>query len=203
MLLNYVWHTSCSYNIYDIIVQMSFYVTMHLFHLFLTSSGQTRVLIPTLLSTDELQIPDLFHSACIFSLCRARYCLGMSIGQYKYWVLLSLTLGIILFLSPGYRAIVPLYPDIMSTSNNVIEHIVLLKVKSDTSDDDIKKLVEGAQSLRAIPGVISITVGATFAEEWMPDRRNGHTHTLSVRLQSKEGEWDIKCSELLVLLFCL
>ncbi len=76
----------------------------------------------------------------------------------------------------------------MSTTSTVIEHIVLLKVKSDTSDEDIKKLVEGVQSLRAIPGVISVTIGATFAEEWMPDRRNGHTHTLSCRLESKEGE---------------
>ena len=25
----------------------------------------------------------------------------------------------------------------------------------------------------------------------MPDRRNGHTHTLSVRLESKEGEWEV------------
>mmetsp|Transcript_21215 Transcript_21215/g.33329 ORF Transcript_21215/g.33329 Transcript_21215/m.33329 type:complete len:119 (+) Transcript_21215:183-539(+) len=75
----------------------------------------------------------------------------------------------------------------MSTTSTVIEHIVLLKVKPDTSDEDIKKLVEGAQSLRAIPGVISVTVGATFAEEWMPDRRHGHTHTLSCRLESKEA----------------
>ena len=69
----------------------------------------------------------------------------------------------------------------------VIEHIVLMKVKEDTSAEDIKKLVEGVHSLRTIPGVISITVGPTFAEEWMPDRRNGHTHTLSCRLQSKEA----------------
>ena len=71
--------------------------------------------------------------------------------------------------------------------STVIEHIVLLKVKPDTTDDDVKKLIEGAQSLKRIPGVISITVGSTFAEEWMPDRRNGHTHTLSVRLQSKDA----------------
>eukprot|EP00984_Skeletonema_dohrnii_P015095 scaffold6461_cov101-Skeletonema_dohrnii-CCMP3373.AAC.1 len=71
--------------------------------------------------------------------------------------------------------------------STVIEHIVLLKVKPEASDEDIKKLIEGAQSLRTIPGVISITVGSTFAEEWMPDRRNGHTHTLSCRLQSKEA----------------
>jgi len=73
--------------------------------------------------------------------------------------------------------------------STVIEHIVLLKVKPEASDEDIKKLIEGAQSLRTIPGVISITVGSTFAEEWMPDRRNGHTHTLSCRLQSKEGNF--------------
>ena len=71
--------------------------------------------------------------------------------------------------------------------STVIEHIVLLKVKSDASDTQIQKLVEGVHSLRSIPGVISITVGPTFAEEWMPDRRNGHTHTLSCRLESKDA----------------
>lgn len=69
----------------------------------------------------------------------------------------------------------------------VIEHIVLLKVKSDVSDEEMKKLIDGTHSLRTIPGVISITVGPTFVEEWMPDRRNGHTHTLSCRLESKEA----------------
>lgn len=118
----------------------------------------------------------------------------MGIGHYKYWALVTILVVLILFLSspltsPGYRSINPYYLDMSTT---VIEHIVLLKAKSDASDEDIKKLVEGTHSLRAIPGVISITVGPTFAEEWMPDRRNGHTHTLSVRLESKEGEWDVE-----------
>ena len=55
----------------------------------------------------------------------------------------------------------------------VIDHIVLLKVKEDAAEEDIQKMREGVLSLKAIPGVLSVTVGATFAEEWMPDRRNG------------------------------
>ncbi len=74
-----------------------------------------------------------------------------------------------------------------SSPSTVIEHVVLLKVKSNASDDELKAFVEGVQSLKAIPGVISITVGSTFVEEWMPDRRNGHTHTLSCRLESKDA----------------
>ena len=103
------------------------------------------------------------------------------LSPYQSWIISVLLLYIIS--SHTYQAFS--YPS-MST---VIEHIVLLKVKPEASDEDIKKLIEGAQSLRTIPGVISITVGSTFAEEWMPDRRNGHTHTLSCRLQSKEGNF--------------
>ena len=75
----------------------------------------------------------------------------------------------------------------LSSMSTVIEHIVLLKVKPDASDAETKKLVDGVQSLRTIPGVLSITFGPTFAEEWMPDRRSGHTHTLSCRLESKDA----------------
>ena len=88
--------------------------------------------------------------------------------------------------SPGFSP--------MSTST-VIEHVVLMKVKASADDEDIKKLVEAVNSLRTIPGVMSITVGPTFAEEWMPDRRDGYTHALSVRLQSKEGKFNLRCRE--------
>jgi hypothetical protein len=55
----------------------------------------------------------------------------------------------------------------------VIDHIVLLKVRKDATDDEIGRMRQATLSLKAIPGVISITVGATFVEEWMADRRNG------------------------------
>ena len=100
---------------------------------------------------------------------------------------LSIGVGIVIFaLNAPFAPLESRGFSLMSTST-VIEHIVLLKVKKDTSAEDIKNLIEGTKSLRTIPGVISITVGPTFAEEWMPDRRNGHTHTLSCRLQNKEA----------------
>lgn len=81
------------------------------------------------------------------------------------------------------------YPDIsiMSNTETVIDHIVLLKVKSDVDENDIKRFVDGVNSLRVIPGVVTITVGPTFVEEWMSDRRDGFTHTLSCRLESKDA----------------
>mmetsp|Transcript_16078 Transcript_16078/g.29139 ORF Transcript_16078/g.29139 Transcript_16078/m.29139 type:complete len:124 (-) Transcript_16078:178-549(-) len=69
----------------------------------------------------------------------------------------------------------------------VIDHIVLLKVRTDVTEDGIQRLIDGVNSLKAIPGVITITVGSTFAEEWMPDRRDGFTHSLSCRLDSKDA----------------
>ena len=69
----------------------------------------------------------------------------------------------------------------------VIDHIVMLKVRTDVTEDDIQRLIDGVNSLKAIPGVITITVGSTFAEEWMPDRRDGFTHSLSCRLDSKDA----------------
>ena len=58
-------------------------------------------------------------------------------------------------------------------NKTVIDHIVLLKVRPDATKDEIHLMRQGVLSLKAIPGVLTITVGETFAEEWMPDRRNG------------------------------
>jgi hypothetical protein len=58
-------------------------------------------------------------------------------------------------------------------NKTVIDHIVLLKVRPDATEDEIHRMRQGVLSLTAIPGVLTITVGETFAEEWMPDRRNG------------------------------
>lgn len=75
----------------------------------------------------------------------------------------------------------------MSETKTVIDHIVLLKVRANATKEEVDRLVEGTFSLKAIPGVLTVTVGPTFVEDWMPDRRAGHTHVLSVRLESKEA----------------
>jgi len=74
-----------------------------------------------------------------------------------------------------------------SSRTTIIDHIVLFKVRPDATDDAIKRFIDGANSLKVLPGVISISVGSTFAEEWMLDRHDGITHTLSVRLESKDA----------------
>lgn len=58
-------------------------------------------------------------------------------------------------------------------NKTVIDHIVLLKLRPDAKEDEFHRMRQGVLSLMAIPGVLTITVGETFAEEWMPDRRNG------------------------------
>lgn len=58
-------------------------------------------------------------------------------------------------------------------AQTVIDHIVLLKVREDAAEEDIERMRQGVLSLKSIPGVLTITVGSTFAEEWMLDRRNG------------------------------
>lgn len=73
------------------------------------------------------------------------------------------------------------------SQSTVIDHIVLLKARPDVTEIEIKKLIDGVNSLKAIPGVVTITVGSTFAEEWMSDRRDGITHSLSCRLVSKDA----------------
>lgn len=71
--------------------------------------------------------------------------------------------------------------------SNGVDHVVLLKVKKGTSKSQIKKFKEGIESLHTIPGVTSVTVGETFAERWMADRRDGYTLGLRVRLESKKA----------------
>jgi hypothetical protein len=64
---------------------------------------------------------------------------------------------------------------------------VLLKVKQGTSKSQIKKFQEGILSLHAVPGVTSVSVGESFVERWMADRRDGFTLGLCVRLESKKA----------------
>ena len=69
----------------------------------------------------------------------------------------------------------------------VIDHIVLLRVRTDATNEDISRLINGVSSLKVIPGVLKITIGPTFVEDWMIDRRDGFTHVLSCRLESKDA----------------
>lgn len=67
-----------------------------------------------------------------------------------------------------------------------VEHVVLLRVKEEASLKEIDDFENATRSLTKIPGVESVTVGRTFAESWMDDRRGGYTHALRVYLKSKE-----------------
>lgn len=70
---------------------------------------------------------------------------------------------------------------------NGVDHVVLLRVKPGTSKSQIKKFKKGIQSLHAVPGVTSVSVGESFVERWMADRRDGFTLGLCVRLESKKA----------------
>lgn len=68
-----------------------------------------------------------------------------------------------------------------------VDHVVLLRVKEGTTKSQIQKFKQGIQSLHTIPGVMSVSVGESFVEQWMADRRDGLTLGLCVRLESKEA----------------
>ena len=65
----------------------------------------------------------------------------------------------------------------------VVEHIVLLKIKSDTTQQQMDAITEGVYSLKSeIPGILDISFGADFS-----GRSQGFTHGLVVRFESKEA----------------
>lgn len=72
-------------------------------------------------------------------------------------------------------------------SSTGIDHIVLLKVKSDATDEQTQALVDGVNALIRIDGVLSVSIGKVFVEDWMADRTKGHTYALRVRLKDKES----------------
>ena len=72
-------------------------------------------------------------------------------------------------------------------SSRGVDHIVLLKVKSDATDEQIRALIDGVNALIRIDGVLSVSIGKVFVEEWMADRTKGHTYALRVRLQNKQA----------------
>uniref|UniRef100_A0A7S4K471 Stress-response A/B barrel domain-containing protein n=1 Tax=Odontella aurita TaxID=265563 RepID=A0A7S4K471_9STRA len=75
----------------------------------------------------------------------------------------------------------------LNESEPAVEHVVLLKVKAEATEDDIEKLMNGAKSLHAIPGVLTVSVGKVFVEDFMEDRTQGHNYVLAVRLSSKDA----------------
>lgn len=69
-----------------------------------------------------------------------------------------------------------------------VEHIVLLKVKDDATDDQTRAMIDGVNALIGIDGVISVSIGKIFVEEgWMADRTRGHNYALRVRLENREA----------------
>ena len=72
-------------------------------------------------------------------------------------------------------------------SSRGVDHIVHLKVKSDATDEQIRALIDGVNALIRIDGVLSVSIGKVFVEEWMADRTKGHTYALRVRLQNKQA----------------
>ena len=72
-------------------------------------------------------------------------------------------------------------------SSKGVDHVVLLKVKSEATDQQIQALIDGVNALIRIDGVLSVSIGKVFVEEWMADRTKGHTYALRVRLQDKQA----------------
>lgn len=75
------------------------------------------------------------------------------------------------------------------TNADGVDHIVLLKLRSDVTDEQIQALHDGVASLVQIDGVDSATVGSMFVEDWMQDRRGdqGINYGIRVRLANKES----------------
>ena len=75
-----------------------------------------------------------------------------------------------------------------ATGASGIEHIVLLKVKDDATDEQTRAMIDGVNALIGIEGVVSVSIGKIFVEEgWMADRTRGHNYALRVRLENREA----------------
>ena len=69
-----------------------------------------------------------------------------------------------------------------------VEHIVLLKVKDNATDEQTRAMIDGVNALIGIEGVLSVSIGKIFVEqEWMADRTRGHNYALRVRLEDREA----------------
>jgi hypothetical protein len=80
------------------------------------------------------------------------------------------------------------FPPGSTDQDDGVDHIVLLKLKSDVTEKQIQSLKDGASSLVEIDGVESVTIGSMFVEDWMQDRRGDPSinYGIRVRLASKE-----------------
>jgi hypothetical protein len=64
----------------------------------------------------------------------------------------------------------------------MIDHLVFLAVREDTSPEDVEDLISSIRGLKEIvPGVVDLTVGENFSE-----RSGGYTHGMFVRFESVE-----------------
>ena len=69
-----------------------------------------------------------------------------------------------------------------------VEHIVLLKVKGDATDEQTRAMIDGVNALISMQGVTSVSIGKVFVEQdWMADRTRGHNYALRVRLEDREA----------------
>jgi hypothetical protein len=63
----------------------------------------------------------------------------------------------------------------------MVEHLVLFKVKSDVNEEAVQAMQDALLGLQnAIPGILDISVGANFSE-----RSQGFTHGLLVRFEDR------------------
>lgn len=66
----------------------------------------------------------------------------------------------------------------------MVEHIVLVKLKPETTAEQESRLIEMLKGLQtAVPGIIDLTVGPTFT----PERSQGFTVGLVVRFHDRQG----------------
>jgi glyceraldehyde-3-phosphate dehydrogenase/erythrose-4-phosphate dehydrogenase len=69
-----------------------------------------------------------------------------------------------------------------------VDHVVMLKLKPDVTEDQVDALTKATSTLIEIDGVVTVTGGRVFVEDWMQDRRSdvSITYGLRVRLASKD-----------------
>ena len=70
-----------------------------------------------------------------------------------------------------------------------IDQISLFKLKDNVTEAEFEQLVNGATSLKAIPGVVSVTLDKNVIEPWMMDPNSGcnFTHALRISFASKDA----------------
>jgi glyceraldehyde-3-phosphate dehydrogenase/erythrose-4-phosphate dehydrogenase len=69
-----------------------------------------------------------------------------------------------------------------------VDHVVMLKFKPDVTEEQVDALKKATSKLLEIDGVVAVTGGRVFVEDWMQDRRGDAsiTYGLRVRLVSKD-----------------